>query len=189
MKTLLAAVVYAFYFIRLFLFVKNKENLKVKKLNNLWHRLFFLTIDVIGFSFLNFQLAGFVRYDLPLWSSWLNWAGATLFMAGLFFSAWSRFHLGANWDTAGTGGIKNNHQLITTGPFRISRNPIYLGTFSLFLGFEMALGSFFIFLAIPLFLLIIWEAKREEKLLENFFGEEFRRYKKHSPFFFPWFTA
>ncbi|NMB48231.1 isoprenylcysteine carboxylmethyltransferase family protein [Candidatus Kuenenbacteria bacterium] len=159
--------------------------MRIKELNNLGHRLLFVAIDAAGFGFLNWQLFWHPRRETGYWS----WLGLVIFMSGLFFSAWARLYLGRNWDTAGTGGIKHNHQLITTGPYRISRNPIYLGTLVLFLGFETTLGSFFVFLAVPLLSLIIWEAKREEKLLEKHFGEKFEKYKSQVPFLFPRQTA
>ncbi|GEM_PF-4694646 len=178
----------SFFGVRVFLFFKNRKILKIKDLNNIHHRLFFLAVDIGGLCFLSLQLYKY-RFSSP---DVLSWVGIMFFLAGLFFSTWSRFYLGNNWDTAGTGGLKKDHQLITTGPFKISRNPIYLGTLFLFLGFEIIIKSFFVFLVIPLFLLIIWEAKREEKMIASHFGEAFQEYKKAVPFLFPWlpkFTA
>lgn len=176
-----------FFGVRVFLFLKNRKILKIKDLNNIHHRLFFLAVDIGGLCFLSFQLfcCGFSQPDV------LGWVGMAFFLVGLFFSTWSRLYLGNNWDTAGTGGLKKDHQLITTGPFKISRNPIYLGTLFLFLGFEITLKSFFIFLVIPLFLLVVWEARREENMIASHFGEAFREYKNRVPFLFPWpkFTA
>jgi protein-S-isoprenylcysteine O-methyltransferase Ste14 len=69
--------------------------------------------------------------------------------------------------------------LITSGPFRFSRNPLYLGgNVFIFFGAALLLGSpsalLIIAVHLPLVDLFIW---REEKQLDKEFGEEWRRYK------------
>ena len=71
-------------------------------------------------------------------------------------------------------------KLITSGPYRFSRNPLYLGgNVFTFFGAALLLGSPAAILAtalhIPLVNLMI---RREEAQLEDEFGEEWRRYKK-----------
>ncbi len=71
--------------------------------------------------------------------------------------------------------------LVTSGPFRISRNPLYLGgNVFMFLGTSLILGSpialVFTLLHLPLVDLFI---RREEAQLEQRFGQEWLEYKKH----------
>lgn len=70
-------------------------------------------------------------------------------------------------------------QLLTTGPFAHSRNPIYLANVLLVAGFGFALGSrWFIFGAVVLFFLLGELAiKREEKHLEANFPQAWPDYK------------
>ena len=72
-------------------------------------------------------------------------------------------------------------KLITTGPYRISRNPLYLGgNVLIFFGAAWVLGSptalVLIALHLPLMDLFI---RREERQLERTFGEEWVKYKDH----------
>lgn len=72
-------------------------------------------------------------------------------------------------------------KLITTGPYRISRNPLYLGgNVFIFVGAALVLGSptalALIALHLPLVDLFI---RREERQLERTFGEEWVQYKDH----------
>ncbi len=69
--------------------------------------------------------------------------------------------------------------LITTGPFRISRNPLYLGgNVFIFLGAALFLGSpFGICLTAINILVVDLFIRREEKQLEREFGEEWTRYR------------
>jgi protein-S-isoprenylcysteine O-methyltransferase Ste14 len=72
--------------------------------------------------------------------------------------------------------------LITSGPFRFSRNPLYLGgNVFIFFGAALFLGSptglLLTAIHLPLMDLFI---RREEKQLERNFGQEWVRYKKHA---------
>ena len=70
--------------------------------------------------------------------------------------------------------------LITTGPFRVSRHPMYVGMAAILLGIAVLLGSLSPFCT-PLLYVILMEVlfiPKEEKNLEEAFGEEFFDYKR-----------
>lgn len=188
MESALITGIVFFYAIRLLLFLKNRSFTKLLSLNSLAHRLVFLTIDVCGAALLFSQLLGVIEIPLPFGCSLLRWCGMGIFVAGVGVSSWSRIVLGPNWDTAGAGGIKEGHQLVTTGPYRFCRHPIYAGTFLLLAGFELALGSLFILLLIPLCVVIHFESLREERACRSHFGRQFEAYCKDTPGrWSPWF--
>lgn len=69
--------------------------------------------------------------------------------------------------------------LITSGPFRYSRNPVYLGMVIILFGVEIILGSLSPFIC-PLLLFIILNIfiiTKEETELEKLFGEQYLNYK------------
>lgn len=71
-------------------------------------------------------------------------------------------------------------QLVISGPFRFSRNPLYLGVTLLYAGLTLQLNAFWPWLTL---LPALWFVHhriilREEEYLENKFGEEYRAYKK-----------
>lgn len=75
---------------------------------------------------------------------------------------------------------KPTTQLIQRGPFRITRNPMYLQMVLVCLGFAVALGNLWILLLTPL---CAWMLQRlaivpEEKYLEGKFGDAYREYKR-----------
>jgi len=81
-------------------------------------------------------------------------------------------------------------QLVTTGPYAYTRNPMLTGVFSLLFGFGVLFGSVFLLIVFtPLFILInFWELKSiEEPELEKRLGEEYIEYQKRTPMFFPGF--
>ena len=70
--------------------------------------------------------------------------------------------------------------LVTSGPFRISRNPIYLGMASILLGVAVLFGTL-VTLAFPVIfdtLIEFFIIPGEERKLEKIFGEPYRKYKK-----------
>lgn len=79
-------------------------------------------------------------------------------------------------------------QLVTTGPYAYTRNPMLTGVFSLLFGCGVFFGSLsLLFVFTPLFICInFWELKSiEEPELEKRLGEDYVKYRKSTPMFFP----
>jgi len=72
-------------------------------------------------------------------AAWAFWIGAAVTLMGLLFSVWARAYLGRNW--SGTVTVKQDHELITSGPYSIVRHPIYTGLLLAFIGFAFARGD------------------------------------------------
>jgi protein-S-isoprenylcysteine O-methyltransferase Ste14 len=62
-----------------------------------------------------------------------------LLIAGLAFTVWARAHLGRNW--SGTVTVKEDHELIRSGPYGLVRHPIYTGLLLAFAGTSIACGD------------------------------------------------
>ena len=75
--------------------------------------------------------------------------------------------------------IHKDHQLITHGIYRFTRNPMYLGVLMFFIGWPVYAASLYGFLTslvlIPIFLNRV---RMEEKMLADYFQDSFRNYKK-----------
>lgn len=124
------------------------------------------------------------------------------FVAGLLFLRLSRptltlLGLGALVSLAGialrfwaAGYLQKARKLTTGGPYSYTRNPLYLGSFLLVLGFVIAGGSW-VAAAVILFLfavIYVPTMRREEAELRNGFQEEFYHYAAHVPLFIPRLT-
>lgn len=79
--------------------------------------------------------------------------------------------------------VYSQGKLITSGPFKFSRNPLYLGIICISFGSAMFFGSISgVIIAILIFIgWDLWVRLREEKQLEQHFGEQYLRYKKLTP--------
>jgi len=110
----------------------------------------------------------------PSWQSVI--LGAAVSLPGLIIRAWAAGHL------------KKEKELAVSGPYRYSRNPLYLG--NLILGLSLAAGSgstvvviiFSAYFLVFYPMIILAERERMKKL----FPEKYKEYIKHVPLFFPW---
>ena len=102
-------------------------------------------------------------------------AGAPLSFLGLLLRAW------------GSGHLRKNDALATSGPYAYTRNPLYLGSFIMGLGFTIAGGRWFLaVIFVALFLGIYVPVMRvESATLKELFGKKYRRYAEAVPLFFP----
>jgi len=102
--------------------------------------------------------------------------GTAITAAGLGFSVWARVHLGRNW--SGTVTLKEGHELIRSGPYRLVRHPIYTGLLLAFAGSALARGEWRGVLAFAITLAALWRKLRlEERWMEETFGEAYARYR------------
>lgn len=100
-----------------------------------------------------------------------------------YFALYITFRL---WATLYVGGRKDEN-LLTQGPYSITRNPLYLGSFFLGLSLVCFLKSLTLFLALLVTTAIYSTkvVKIEEIFLEKKFGEKFRNYCRITPRFLP----
>jgi protein-S-isoprenylcysteine O-methyltransferase Ste14 len=140
-----------------------------------------------------------LSYGIPIWLSvWLMWGGGVpteflnaailprtvelpiaaliLVVIGLGFAIWARHHLGANGSAEVS--IKDQHQLVVTGPYRLARHPIYSGILLAVLGTAIAVGRTRAALALGLALIGLWlKLSIEERWMVETFGSAYRDYQ------------
>jgi protein-S-isoprenylcysteine O-methyltransferase Ste14 len=83
--------------------------------------------------------------------------------------------------------VIEGHELITTGPYSLVRNPIYLGMFGMLLAQGLAVGRWPVLLvAMAIFLVgTVIRIRTEEHLLREAFGLTFDGYARRVPAFLP----
>lgn len=114
-------------------------------------------------------------------------AGALLGAAGLFFYLWGRFALGDMYNVSSSLGseLYASHRLVTSGPYRFVRHPMYLGIFIGALGALLVYRTWttvFVIAALPGAVL---KARREDRLLAAEFGKAYDAYRRRTPGFVP----
>jgi len=80
------------------------------------------------------------------------------------------------------GYIRKNSVLSIVGPYKYVRNPLYLGSFLIGIGFGMFVNNLYVFAAIVTIFLYIYTLKinSEERELEKIFGERYLEYKRNA---------
>ena len=109
---------------------------------------------------------------------WSLIVGAAVALPGLAVRAWASGHL------------KKNEALATTGPYAYTRNPLYLGSFLMGLGFTIAAGRLFLILIFVIMMLGIYlpVMRVESQTLSHLFGKKYARYASEVPLFLPRFS-
>jgi protein-S-isoprenylcysteine O-methyltransferase Ste14 len=104
-------------------------------------------------------------------------------ISGISFAIWARLHMGKNWGMP--MALKEHTELITSGPYRLIRHPIYAGLSLAMIG-SMLIGS--ILMAIWCSLLIwffLYSALKEEKTMSTQFPDEYPMYRKRTKMLIP----
>ncbi|MGH9747382.1 MAG: methyltransferase family protein [Candidatus Acidiferrales bacterium] len=129
------------------------------------------------------RLAALNRRFLPD-QQWIAMLGALLAAVGVGFAIWARRHIGKNW--SGEVTIRQEHELIRTGPYAHIRHPIYTGLLAAVAGTALVIGEYRALLALGLVLIgFTFKARREEALLEKQFGPAFDEHRRRTGFFLP----
>lgn len=112
-------------------------------------------------------------------------AGLILFAAGLAQAIAARVALGSNWSDIERSTVREGHRLVTHGPYRFVRHPLYAGDLMMLCGYQLALGSWLVLAVVAFVPLVLRSAAREEVRLAAAFpeyGEYQRRSKRFIPF-------
>ncbi|HUE98023.1 MAG TPA: isoprenylcysteine carboxylmethyltransferase family protein [Anaerolineales bacterium] len=135
-------------------------------------------------------MAGFVSMLVyvinPTWLSfaslpfpaWLRWIGVGIAIIGFALLQWAQVTLANSWSD--TPRMMKEQTLITNGPYRTVRHPIYIA-FILILGSTLFISSNWLIglcWAGMVTLEVISRISFEESLLIEFFGEQYREYMK-----------
>jgi protein-S-isoprenylcysteine O-methyltransferase Ste14 len=103
---------------------------------------------------------------------------------GLFFLLWARITLGTNW--SGTVTIKENHELITTGPYAIVRHPIYTGMLVMLFGVAILTGHAIVFGFVAVVTVAMWvKSLTEEGMMTKEFPDAYPAYRQRVPALIP----
>ena len=117
-------------------------------------------------------------FPIPLIPKPFNYFGILFFAAGLLILFWS-FGLFKKKETPILPGQKPT-ALVIEGPYKFTRNPMYLGVMTALAGVAIYLGDFLAFLSPLVFFMFvsIRFVPKEEKLMEKLFGKKYLDYKK-----------
>jgi len=104
-------------------------------------------------------------------------AAAILCLCGLSFCLWARAVLGRNW--SGTVTLKENHELMVRGPYRLVRHPIYSGLLAMLIATVVQQGHIAGIIGLILVFTSFWiKLSSEEELMRKQFPAQYPAYEQ-----------
>lgn len=125
----------------------------------------------------------FERHGEPAHVLALQVIGMIVFLSGLGLAVWARIYLGRNWGMPMTR--KEEPELVTTGPYRYVRHPIYSGLLLGVLGTAIATSVYWLIAFVLVGAYFIYSARVEEGLMESAFPTTYPDYKAHTKMLIP----
>jgi protein-S-isoprenylcysteine O-methyltransferase Ste14 len=114
---------------------------------------------------------------------WLQGIGLAIFLLGLALAIWARVYLGRNWGMPMSQ--KADPELVTTGPYRGIRHPIYTGIIVAMIGTTIAVSLYWLVAVILTGAYFIYSAFAEERLMASTFPGSYPEYKRSTKMLIP----
>jgi len=142
---------------------------------------FFLLIALLVLYIIGSPWMRTLAIPLP---GWLRWAGFALGLASLALWTWTQAALGKEWSPQLQ--LREEHHLLTSGPYTRVRHPLYTAMFGVGIAFALVTANwFFALLAVAMIAGLVVRVPREEQMMIEEFGEEYKAYMQRTRRFFP----
>ncbi len=114
---------------------------------------------------------------------WRAGLGLVLFAAGLAFAVWARVHIGRNWGTPMSQ--RDDPELVSSGPYRLVRHPIYSGLLVAAAGTAVALSWAWLLAVALAGIYFVYSATVEERNLTERFPDTYPVYRRSTKMLVP----
>ncbi len=159
----------------------NEENTLKKREEGLASRI----AAILGFAAFITVIAYVIQPGWLAWAAfplpgWLRWTGVAIALLGFALLQWAQTTLGRNWSDAPR--MIRNQALVTTGPYRFIRHPIYTA-FLLVLGSTLLISANWAIGLAWIGMTVLEISSRigfEEALMLEYFGDQYRQYMKRT---------
>jgi protein-S-isoprenylcysteine O-methyltransferase Ste14 len=134
------------------------------------NRIIYLVLMVTAFALVyeSRLRIGFLGQKFMLASIYTDWVGLAINVGGIGLAIAARWTLGENW--SGRVTVKKDHTLVQTGPYALTRHPIYTGIFFALIGAVIVQGEVRGLLALVLlFIALHMKITQEEKFMKQLF--------------------
>jgi protein-S-isoprenylcysteine O-methyltransferase Ste14 len=114
---------------------------------------------------------------------WLQGIGTAIFVMGLALAVWARVYIGRNWGMPMSR--KADPELVTTGPYRTVRHPIYSGIILALIGTTIAVSLYWLVAVVFAGAYFSFSATREERYMAEQFPNAYPEYKRSTKMLIP----
>jgi protein-S-isoprenylcysteine O-methyltransferase Ste14 len=147
-----------------------------------WSRELRIRALIVVFVIVLLRLGAFRRGALTS-DPWRAGLGLLLFATGLGLAIWARVHIGRNWGVPMSQ--KDEPELVTSGPYRMVRHPIYSGILLAGVGTAVALSWTWLLAVALAGVYFVYSATVEESYLTKEFPDAYPRYKHSTKMLVP----
>lgn len=144
-------------------------------------------IGLAGFALLTIYVSrperlGWALVPLP---AWFRWMGAPLGLSGVLLLLWVHRELGANF--RGTLHLRQQHTLVTSGPYQWVRHPMYTSFFAIILAFALLSANWLIAVVFVggVTLVMVSRVRKEETVMCSRFGAAYDAWAARTGRFLP----
>jgi protein-S-isoprenylcysteine O-methyltransferase Ste14 len=148
-----------------------------------WGRFVGVRVVVIVLAVLLIRTSAFRGGPTITRDPWLQAVGLVVFLSGLALAVWARRSLGRNWGMPMSE--KADPELVTAGPYRSVRHPIYSGIILAMVGTAVAVSWFWLFAVILLGGYFVYSALMEERYMAGVFPDTYPAYKRSTKMLVP----
>jgi protein-S-isoprenylcysteine O-methyltransferase Ste14 len=154
----------------------------MKRGRTAWSRELRIRAVIVVLAILLFRLGAFQNNGLNS-DPWRAGIGLALFAVGLGFAVWARRHIGRNWGTPMSQ--KDDPELVTSGPYRLVRHPIYSGILVAGVGTAVALSLAWLIAVALAGVYFVYSATIEERNLAEQFPDRYPAYSRSTKMLVP----
>jgi len=147
-----------------------------------WSRELRIRAVIAVLAILLIRLGAFRNHGLNS-DPWRAGVGLVLFADGLAFAIWARVHIGRNWGSPMSQ--KNEPELVSSGPYRLVRHPIYSGILLASIGTAVALSWAWLIAVALAGVYFIYSAVVEERNLAKQLPDAYPAYKRSTKMLVP----
>jgi protein-S-isoprenylcysteine O-methyltransferase Ste14 len=116
-------------------------------------------------------------------SPWLEGTGLAVWVLGLALAVWARVYIGRNWGMPMSR--KDSPELVTSGPYRSVRHPIYSGILLGMVGTTVAVSLYWLVAVVVIGGYFIFSAVHEERYMTEQFPDSYPAYRRSTKMLIP----
>jgi protein-S-isoprenylcysteine O-methyltransferase Ste14 len=147
-----------------------------------WSRELRIRAVIVVLAILLLRLGAFQNNGLNS-DPWFAGLGLVLFAVGLGLAVWARINIGRNWGTPMSQ--KDDPELVTSGPYRLVRHPIYSGILVAGIGTAVALSWSWLIAVALAGIYFVYSATIEERNLTEQFPDTYAMYRRSTKMLVP----
>jgi protein-S-isoprenylcysteine O-methyltransferase Ste14 len=149
-----------------------------------WTRFAGVRVGLILVILLLFRLQVFKGHGAATGNPWLLGIGLACFVLGLALAVWARVYLGRNWGMPMSR--RADPELVTTGPYRRVRHPIYSGLILAMAGTAIAVSLYWLNAVAISGAYFLFSAVIEERTMAKLFPAAYPPYKRATKMLIPY---